>query len=318
MISVVIPLYNKETSIKRTITSVLNQTYKNFELIIVNDGSSDNGPKIVSEIATHDSRIRLINQENQGVSVARNRGVKESRYPYIAFLDGDDEWISLYLQSIINVIKKYPEAGMICSAGLVTCDDNIYFREVKKYRNKDCVINYFENPHVFTHTSATVVKKEVFNKTEGFPIGMRMNQDYACFFSIAMITTVIYNGRPLSIYCGNIPGQTTASIGNSNKKVHYEVERLNHCYKKWCETGRKNKTYMVFTKYEIRAMIISAIRNKNKYKIDYLLSHLDHQLLNKFNSFEILLYKNYPFLAKIYILWTKCIWRLHRYPILKM
>ncbi|WP_304323133.1 glycosyltransferase family 2 protein [Phocaeicola plebeius] len=317
MISVVIPLYNKETSIKRTITSVLNQTYKDFELVVVNDGSTDNSLSIVTEMAMIDKRIKLINQENQGVSVARNNGVKESIYPYIAFLDGDDEWISIYLESVINVIKKYPEAGMICTAGLVTCNGYIYFRGVPKYKNKECIINYFQNPHVFTHTSATIVKKEIFNRTEGFPIGMRMNQDLACFFNIAMISPVAYNGRPLSIYHGNIPNQTTSSISKTKYKIHYQTDRLNYCYKKWCENQKSNYTFVTFTKYEIRAIILSAIRSKNKYTIDFMLKNLDQGLLKKFSKLELYLYSHNRFLAQIYILWTKCIWRMHRYPVIK-
>lgn len=317
MFSVVIPLYNKETSIKRTITSVLNQTFKDFEIIVVNDGSIDESPKIVAEMAKSDRRIKLISQENKGVSVARNRGVKESTQPYIAFLDGDDEWLSVYLESIFTIVKKYPKAGMICSAGLVTCDGNIYTRLATKYKNTDCIIDYFQNPHVFTHTSATVIRKEIFNKTNGFPVGMKMNQDFACFFNIAMISPVVYNGRLLTVYYGNIPGQTTSNIGKTNKKIHYQTDRLNYCYRKWCEIGSKKKTFIIFTKYEIRAIILNAFNNNNKYIIKYILDNLDSDLLKKFNKLEISLYRHSYILSKIYIYLTKCIWRLHGFPVLK-
>lgn len=90
MISVVIPLYNKDKQIAKTLYSVLKQTYPNFEVIVVNDGSTDNSLSEVSKIS--DSRIRLICQENKGVSAARNRGIQEAKSDYIAFLDADDEW----------------------------------------------------------------------------------------------------------------------------------------------------------------------------------------------------------------------------------
>mgnify|MGYP000079277661 CR=1 FL=1 len=82
-ISVVIPLYNKEKYVKRAINSVLNQTYQEFEIIVINDGSSDNSEAKVKEI--NDNRIKLITQENAGVSAARNRGIKEAKYELIAF-----------------------------------------------------------------------------------------------------------------------------------------------------------------------------------------------------------------------------------------
>src|SRR5690554_5521626 len=96
MFSVVIPLYNKELSISNTIQSVLDQTFQNFEIVIVNDGSTDNSVKEVEKF--DDKRIRLIHQENQGVSAARNRGIKEARYEWIAFLDGDDLWEKEHLE----------------------------------------------------------------------------------------------------------------------------------------------------------------------------------------------------------------------------
>src|SRR5690554_4101955 len=107
MFSVIIPLYNKELSITNTVQSVLDQTYQNFEIVIINDGSTDNSIKAVESIK--DNRIRLIHQENQGVSAARNRGIQEARYNWIAFLDGDDLWEQSHLQEIILMMLKFPD-----------------------------------------------------------------------------------------------------------------------------------------------------------------------------------------------------------------
>ena len=99
MFSVIIPLYNKSHTIVRTLSTVLDQTYKEFEIIIVNDGSTDNGVQIIKDYTT-DKRIRIIEQNNQGVSVARNIGVQHAKYELIAFIDGDDEWLSEYLSKM--------------------------------------------------------------------------------------------------------------------------------------------------------------------------------------------------------------------------
>src|SRR5690554_7052561 len=96
MFSVVIPLYNKELSINNTIQSVLNQTFQDYEIVVVNDGSTDKSLEVVKQI--NDFRIRIINKLNGGVSSARNRGIEESKFDWIAFLDGDDLWMENHLE----------------------------------------------------------------------------------------------------------------------------------------------------------------------------------------------------------------------------
>lgn len=112
MISIVIPLYNKEQTIINTLNSVFKQTYSNFEIVIINDGSTDNSVKIINQ-NFDDARIRIINQKNAGVSAARNKGIEESRGEWISFLDGDDEWLPNYLEEVQKAIEKYPNNSII-------------------------------------------------------------------------------------------------------------------------------------------------------------------------------------------------------------
>ena len=102
--SIIIPLYNKENEMRRTIKSVLAQSYGDFELLIVNDGSTDNSVEIVNEF--NDTRIKLLNQANRGVSSARNYGIKSSKHEYIALLDADDFWGKDYLLKLRKIQKK--------------------------------------------------------------------------------------------------------------------------------------------------------------------------------------------------------------------
>ncbi|MCX6184716.1 MAG: glycosyltransferase family A protein, partial [Flavobacterium sp.] len=90
--SVIIPVYNKEQFLVHTINSVLNQSFTDFELLLIDDGSTDSSPALLNQFT--DERIKLISQNNQGVSAARNLGIKEAKAPYIAFLDADDLWES--------------------------------------------------------------------------------------------------------------------------------------------------------------------------------------------------------------------------------
>lgn len=109
-ISLVIPLYNKEDAILKTIDSVLKQTYSDFEVIVVDDGSKDNSLRVVQSI--EDPRLRVIHKENGGVSSARNRGIREAKGDYIALLDGDDLWEPTFLEEQIRLIHDFPNAGM--------------------------------------------------------------------------------------------------------------------------------------------------------------------------------------------------------------
>lgn len=109
-VSVIIPLYNKERTIKRSLNSVVNQTFQNFEIIVVDDGSTDGGADIVRQY--NDSRIRLVWQENAGPGAARNRGVSEAQYDLVSFLDADDEWLKEYLEECIHIL----ESNLNCTA----------------------------------------------------------------------------------------------------------------------------------------------------------------------------------------------------------
>ncbi len=109
LVSVVIPLYNKEQTLARAISSVLSQTMPAFELLIVDDGSTDAGPGIAA--AMDDARITVFSQENRGVSSARNVGIRMARGDYIAFLDADDEWEPSFLSTVLALAETYPEAG---------------------------------------------------------------------------------------------------------------------------------------------------------------------------------------------------------------
>ena len=175
MISVVIPLYNKEKQIKRTLQSVLTQTFQDFEIVIVNDGSTDNSTIEVEKIK--DSRIRLIHQENAGVSAARNKGIEEAKYELIAFLDADDEWKSKYLEVQYNLYRKYPECDIFaCNYEFVNEKHDISPTIIKKlsFKENDGILNNYFEVACVSHpplcSSAIVIKKKAIQAIGGFLI----------------------------------------------------------------------------------------------------------------------------------------------------
>lgn len=126
-ISIIVPIYNSEKYLKQCIESLITQTFKNIEIILINDGSTDKSKQICEEYAVKDDRIKLINKNNEGVSVARNIGIKIATGKYIAFIDSDDWLEPIYLETLYNEISKN-------NADLVICNYNI-IRRNKKIKN---------------------------------------------------------------------------------------------------------------------------------------------------------------------------------------
>jgi glycosyltransferase involved in cell wall biosynthesis len=296
MISVVIPMYNRAHVVCETINSVLSQTFSDFEIIIVNDGSKDDSLNVVRD-NFNDSRIIVIDQENQGVSVARNRGVKESKYEYIAFLDADDAWKPGFLQTIVNAIKQIPDAGIYGTSSLHT--DYVSKHEidgtVTKYKGKTLKVDCFKNINLLPHTSAIVVKKSVLYQIDGnldvFPVGMLMHQDWALFFRLALLEDVVYVGIPLGIRYINVEGQVTGISYVKRTHIFPSVIRYYNLLSSfYVENKCDNPYFWVFLRYKLRGILKTMLRLKMYDTIDLFCSDLNANILSKF---EKSLYRNY-------------------------
>ena len=184
MISIVIPLYNKEKSIANTLESVKAQTFTDWECIIVNDGSTDKSAEVVERLTINDERFRLINQENGGVCSARNRGIRESvrESEYVAFLDADDLWDKDYLKEQMRLVNDFPECGM-WSINYGETRNGKIIRDVPTGLEKGfrgVVENYFElqgRVSDLCHASSVLIRSEVFSKTGDFDERMRYAED---------------------------------------------------------------------------------------------------------------------------------------------
>lgn len=205
MISVVIPLYNKEKQIAHTLQTVLSQTFQNFEIVIVNDGSSDNSVAEVGKF--HDNRIKLIHQANAGVAAARNKGVEESHYDLIAFLDADDEWKPTYLETQYALFEKYPECSVFaCNYEFKDAKGNVSKTIIKRlpFEGTDGILNnYFEVAscsHPPLWTSAIMVNKAAILDIGGFPIGIKSGEDLLTWARLAVKYKIAYSKIPLATF----------------------------------------------------------------------------------------------------------------------
>ena len=205
MISVIIPLYNKEKQIVHTLQSVLNQTFQDFEIVIVDDGSTDGSVSEVEKFS--DSRIRLIHQKNAGVAAARNRGIEEAKGDLIAFLDADDEWKPEYLATQYHLSQKYPDCNVFaCNYEFRNIEGKVTPTIIRKlpFTGEDGILsNYFEVAscsHPPLWTSSIVVKKQAIQAIGGFPVGIRSGEDLLTWARLAVNGQIAYSKKVEAIY----------------------------------------------------------------------------------------------------------------------
>jgi len=197
MISVVIPLNNKVATISRTLDSVLRQTYSDFEVIIVDDGSTDGSAEVAARYT--DCRFRIVRQPNAGVSAARNRGISEARGAYVAFLDADDEWMPDFLSTMHSLSDQYPQCDVFAvnyqfcnSTGTAT---PTIIRRVKFQGAMGVLDNYFEvasHSHPPIWSSSVMIRCTAINAVGGFPVGIQSGEDLLTWGRLATRFQIAY------------------------------------------------------------------------------------------------------------------------------
>lgn len=207
MFSVIIPVYNGEKFIENAIKSVLEQTTSDWELIIVNDGSTDNTISVLKKYQDNE-KIKIISQANSGVSVARNTGVKNSKGNYIAFLDADDVWHKNHLEVMQTLAGKYPDAGLIGTFTRVELVNHEIISECAYFKDKTQEVylhDFFSEYHrdksakMFTIIT-TVVSREAFDKAGGFPAGCKIGEDLELSLAVAAYYPVVLSPIATATY----------------------------------------------------------------------------------------------------------------------
>ena len=221
-ISVVIPTYNRKELLKRSIDSVINQTIKPSEIIIVDDGSNDGTEAMVKK--KYDS-LKLIKQKNKGASAARNFGIKVSSGEWICFLDSDDEWMSNKLEQQNGIINSSQEAWL-CHTNEIWIRNGVRVNQMKKHQKYGG--NVFENCLDICRISpsSVLIKKEVFETVGLFDESLKVCEDYDLWLRITAVLPVIFLDQPLIIKYGGHADQLSRVDSGIEKYRIQSLEKI--------------------------------------------------------------------------------------------
>lgn len=262
LFTVVIPLYNKEDYIVKSVQSVLEQTYRNFELLIVDDGSTDTSLTRLKNIS--DPRFRILQKANGGVSSARNFGIRQGKGHYVAFLDADDEYEADFLKEIALLLARFPEVSAAATAYFIKHGT----QKTKSFMPADLPVKgtvvkeFFKNwtTGAFFFTSSIVVEREYFyNNDKWFPEGEYMGEDQEIWFHLAEHGSIAYIGKCLSNY--NIGVENSLTKSNKLTDELPFVTRLRARTK-----GSPEELYklMFLQKYDLERAINNALIGNKK------------------------------------------------------
>ena len=231
-VSVVIPLYNKAAQIERCLHSVLRQTHRQIEVVVVDDGSTDGGGQVVAALG--DPRVRLVRQSNAGVSVARNRGLGEASQEWVFFLDADDEWMPNLIESLLRLHGRCPDAGVLaCPTERVYADGSTsrVLLEARDFRGgSEVLLDYFatfvrlgQSPF---SNSSFAVRRSAFTQAGGYTPGIRLTEDSDLWTRLALTTPMAMILPALARYHVETEGNTRKVVQIEKFEVVRTLERV--------------------------------------------------------------------------------------------
>ena len=233
MFSVIITLYNKTLYIEKCLRSVLDQTCQDFEVIVVNDGSTDDGAEKAEKFKVQSSKFKVISQLNTGVSTARNNGVKAAKFDYIAFLDADDWWEPTFLEEMKGMIEEYPQAGIYGSSYYLIKNSRKRIAPigVEPSFHKG-IINYCR---VYAKTlcmplwtCAVIVPIKALKSENGFKPILKLGEDFDLWIRIVLKYPVVFLNKPLANYNQDVDlaYRAVGNLHNPENHVLWNLEYL--------------------------------------------------------------------------------------------
>jgi glycosyltransferase involved in cell wall biosynthesis len=214
--SIIIPLYNKENFIENTIQSVLSQTFEDFEIIIVNDGSTDKSEEKILQFK--DDRIRYLSKKNEGVSTARNYGIEKSSADFITFLDADDYWYPTFLETMFTNISKLSDQKVFSAAVEFNTSKKVIPAQYSIFKtNEDLeIVNYFKasKKESVLWASCAVFHKSVFEKARSFDTKIKSGEDTDLWIRIGLIYPIVFSWKILARYVYD-----SKSLSKNNKLI---------------------------------------------------------------------------------------------------
>lgn len=293
--SVVIPLYNKQNSIVATLQSVLAQTYQNFEIIVVDDGSTDDSANVAEAMLNEckvygvECRGKVIRKANGGVSSARNIGIMEAKGEYIAFLDGDDLWDKKYLETLHKLICDYPDAviyGIGCSQ---VSGDNVELTNVDKPRRGEVDNIWDYSVHYWTGSSATCRKEDLL-AIGMFDSRMTHGEDLDVWWRLLLRGKGAYDTTILAYYRQDAENRAMNRVIPLEKHIPFYID-------KYAEVRANNKEFRRFFDREMIYRLypyMFEIRYRKQAKV--LAKQMDYSLQKWTMKFRM----KWPYLYKVY------------------
>lgn len=282
-VSVIIPTYNRSELLKKAIKSLENQSHQNFEIIIIDDFSTDDTAEVVNEMKD-DRIIYLKHESNKGGSEARNTGIQRATGSFIGFLDSDDQWLPDKLEKQLKQFERQPDVGVVYTGVQVVNENNQPTRKIVPKYSGEILPKLFESNCIDT-TSSVLVKKEILDQVQGFDASLPSCQDWDLYIRLAQVTKFDFVKESMVLFYHH-SGERITTNKTSVLNGHLSIFEK---YKELAARQRKS-TFHRFTLTIWKVIFRTGITGQNKETIRLSRRVLAEGFRNSRISFKFLFY----------------------------
>ena len=299
LVSIIVPVYNVEKTLKRCLESILNQTFNDFEIILVNDGSSDNSLSICENFLKIDKRIKLINKKNGGLSSARNAGLKISNSKYISFIDSDDYINPKMIERLVGGFNENNKIDItIIAHNIVDSNDKILefnsYPSAKIMKNNEALIELIKDENIYSYAWDKMYKSHLFQNVK-FPEN-RVFEDIATTYKLFHKSRLVFHcGGPAEInYLRNPDGITGLSEKNLTNKIEKKLHTTLSFHERLMFVKEKNLNEKIislcYKKFKVKfSELIKNLIKYRHYEVNYEIRKFIN--LNSFKFIDLVYFK---------------------------